>query len=69
MPSGWRVPRPPPLDELRGYYAEAESEFGVPWSVLAAIHFVETRFGRIHGDSHAGAGTDAVHAGVVGSLR
>lgn len=55
VPSGWRILPPPPVDELHGYYDEAESEFDVPWSVLAAIHFVETRFGRIHGDSHAGA--------------
>ncbi|MGI8822515.1 MAG: transglycosylase SLT domain-containing protein [Acidimicrobiia bacterium] len=52
---GWRIVAPPPLDELRGYYTDAETEFGVPWNVLAAIHLVETRFGRILGDSHAGA--------------
>lgn len=51
----WRIEPPPPVAELRGYYEEAEVEFGVPWQVLAAIHLVETRFGRIHGDSHAGA--------------
>lgn len=55
IPSDWRILPPPPVDELRGYYVEAESASGVPWSVLAAIHLVETRFGRIHGDSHAGA--------------
>ena len=51
----WRIEPPPPADELRRYYDQAQAEFGVPWSVLAAIHLVETRFGRIHGDSHAGA--------------
>jgi hypothetical protein len=51
----WRIEQPPPVDELRGHYEAAEAEFGVPWHVLAAIHLVETRFGRIHGDSHAGA--------------
>jgi hypothetical protein len=51
----WRIEQPPPVDELRGHYEAAEAEFGVPWQVLAAIHLVETRFGRIHGDSHAGA--------------
>ncbi|WP_217898581.1 lytic transglycosylase domain-containing protein [Haloechinothrix alba] len=55
VPSGWEIHPPPPLDELRGYYEEAEQAYGVPWSVLAAIHLVETRFGRIHGDSNAGA--------------
>jgi hypothetical protein len=51
----WRIEPPPPTDELRDHYEAAEAEFGVPWHVLAAIHLVETRFGRIHGDSHAGA--------------
>lgn len=51
----WRIEPPPPADELRDYYLEAEEEFDVPWTVLAAINLVETRFGRIHGDSHAGA--------------
>lgn len=55
LPTDWRIVAPPPLDELRGYYAEAEAATGVPWSVLAAIHHVETRFGSIQGDSHAGA--------------
>ena len=51
----WRIEEPPGVDELRGHYEAAEAEFGVPWHVLAAIHLVETRFGRIHGESHAGA--------------
>jgi membrane-bound lytic murein transglycosylase MltF len=40
---------------LRSYYDEAEATFGIPWQYLAAIHFVETRMGRIHGLSTAGA--------------
>ena len=36
-------------------YDEAERDFGIPWAYLAAIHFVETRMGRIHGNSTAGA--------------
>jgi soluble lytic murein transglycosylase-like protein len=55
LPAAWRVVAPPPLDELRGHYEEAEAATGAPWHVLAAIHLVETRFGRIQGDSHAGA--------------
>jgi hypothetical protein len=51
----WRIEPPPPVEELRAHYDAAEAEFGVPWNVLAAVHLVETRFGRIHGDSHAGA--------------
>ncbi len=52
---GWDIVAPPPVAELRAHYDDAEGELGVPWSVLAAIHLVETRFGRIRGDSHAGA--------------
>ena len=40
---------------MRAYYAEAQRRFGVPWSVLAAVHLVETRMGRIVGLSTAGA--------------
>jgi hypothetical protein len=51
----WRIEPPPPAEELHEHYLETEEAFDVPWAVLAAIHLVETRFGRIHGDSHAGA--------------
>ena len=51
----WRIEPPPPVAELRAHYEAAEEEFGVPWEVLAGVHLVETRFGRIRGDSHAGA--------------
>jgi membrane-bound lytic murein transglycosylase B len=51
----WRIIAPPPVDELRGYYAEAQRLTGVPWAYLAAIHLVETRMGRIRGTSPAGA--------------
>jgi len=40
---------------LRATYEEAESSYGVPWHVLAAINFVESRFGRALGPSAAGA--------------
>jgi membrane-bound lytic murein transglycosylase B len=40
---------------LRADYHDAESQSGVPWAFLAAIHLVETRMGRIHGNSGAGA--------------
>jgi hypothetical protein len=55
LPTDWRIVAPRPVDELRGYFDEAEAATGVPWAVLAAINLVETRFGRIEGDSHAGA--------------
>ena len=51
----WIIVAPPPLGELRRHYRAAEAESGVPWHVLAAIHLVETRFGRVQGDSPAGA--------------
>jgi hypothetical protein len=55
LPKTWRIVEPAPLDELLRYYREAEVEFGIPWSYLAAIHLVETRMGRIRGTSVAGA--------------
>lgn len=51
----WTIVAPLPADELRGYYAEAEAATGVPWQFLAAIHFQETRMGRVVGVSSAGA--------------
>ena len=51
----WRIVEPVPAAQLRAYYAEAQRRFGVPWSVLAAVHLVETRMGRIVGLSTAGA--------------
>ena len=51
----WTIETPPAPDVLVGYYREAEATFGIPWPYLAAIHFVETRMGRIHGNSTAGA--------------
>jgi soluble lytic murein transglycosylase-like protein len=51
----WHIASAAPVDDLLGYYREAEAEFGVPWYYLAAINLVETRMGRIRGDSYAGA--------------
>jgi soluble lytic murein transglycosylase-like protein len=51
----WRIASPAPMDELLSYYHQADVEFGVPWYYLAAINLVETRMGRIRGDSYAGA--------------
>lgn len=47
--------RPEPPQVLLRYYRRAQSRFGVDWEVLAAINFVETRFGRIRSSSVAGA--------------
>jgi len=51
----WQIIAPPPAEELLGDYREAEAASGVPWAYFAAIHFVETRMGRIRGPSTAGA--------------
>ena len=54
LPS-WQTYHPAPANELRRYYDAAQRRFDVPWQILAAINFVETRFGRILGPSSAGA--------------
>ena len=57
-PSGlpnWEILTPEPAATLRSYYDEAALATGIPWQYLAAIHLVETRVGRIHGLSSAGA--------------
>lgn len=51
----WRVIAPLPTATLLGDYKAAAATSGVPWSFLAAINLVETRMGRIRGDSSAGA--------------
>lgn len=51
----WQILSPPPVEVLRGYYAEAEAASGIPWAYFAAIHLVETNLGRIRGASTAGA--------------
>ena len=50
-----QVGAPPPLSDLVGFYREANKRYGVGWNYLAAIHFVETKFGRVKSDSVAGA--------------
>jgi membrane-bound lytic murein transglycosylase B len=51
----WRIAAPPPAGALLGDFKAAQARFGVPWEYLAAIEFVETRFGRVQGLSVAGA--------------
>lgn len=51
----WEIIVPPSPEVLLPLYQAAGEEFNVPWTVLAAIHLVETRMGRIRGTSHAGA--------------
>jgi hypothetical protein len=51
----WHIVAPPPAPDLLAEYRSAEAATGVPWQYLAAIHLVESRMGRIRGDSTAGA--------------
>ncbi len=52
----WRIVAPDPADQLLPLYkAAGGAAGGVGWEYLAAIHLVETRMGRIKGDSTAGA--------------
>ena len=51
----WTIVTPRDPGTLRIYYSEAEQASGIPWPYLAAIHFLETRMGRIRGNSSAGA--------------
>ena len=55
LPDSWEIVAPPQPDVLVGYYREAEATSGIGWEYLAAINLVETRMGRIAGDSSAGA--------------
>jgi membrane-bound lytic murein transglycosylase B len=51
----WQIVEPLGVTQLRTCYAEAQRRFGVPWFVLAAVHLVESRMGRIVGHSSADA--------------
>jgi membrane-bound lytic murein transglycosylase B len=44
-----------PAQLLLRYYREAERRFRVPWHVLAAVNFVESKFGKLRSASAAGA--------------
>ena len=44
-----------PVDSLHTYYTSAAGRYGIDWTYLAAINYVESDFGRINGPSSAGA--------------
>ncbi|MGH2578541.1 MAG: lytic murein transglycosylase, partial [Actinomycetota bacterium] len=46
---------PPPLADLESFYRNARDRYGIGPHYLAAIHLVETKFGRVKSDSVAGA--------------
>ena len=54
-PSEMRTRAPFPAETLRAYYERASRRFDVPWTLLAAVHFMETKFGRVVSPSWAGA--------------
>jgi membrane-bound lytic murein transglycosylase B len=51
----WRVAPTAAPAKLLGYFKAAQTLFGVHWEFLAAIAFIETKFGRVRGTSTAGA--------------
>jgi hypothetical protein len=50
-----RVAQAAPAAELRSHYRAAQRRFGIHWSILASINFVESAFGRVRSASEAGA--------------
>jgi membrane-bound lytic murein transglycosylase B len=50
-----KVGTPRPAKALLQYYRKAQRRFRVPWNVLAAVNFVESRFGKLRSTSAAGA--------------
>ena len=54
-PGSLKTVVPEPADVLLGYFREAELRFGVDWEVLAAVNYVESKFGRVVSASSAGA--------------
>ncbi|MDF5758229.1 lytic transglycosylase domain-containing protein [Spongiactinospora sp. TRM90649] len=50
-----RVRAAEPAGALIRHFKRAERRFGVSWQVLAAVMFVETKFGRVRSPSHTGA--------------
>jgi hypothetical protein len=53
--SAFRTGPPAPAAALLRYYRQAQRRYGVAWSVLAAVNFVESAFGRVRSASEAGA--------------
>ncbi|MDP9223848.1 MAG: lytic transglycosylase domain-containing protein, partial [Actinomycetota bacterium] len=51
----YQFAKPVAPSRLRSIYRQAQQRFGVPWYVLAAVNFVESKFGRILGPSSSGA--------------
>ena len=54
-PMTFRVGPPTAAGDALRFYRAAQRRFGVPWDVLAAVNFVESKFGRTRSASSAGA--------------
>jgi hypothetical protein len=57
LPSRARIKVGPavPAANLLAYYREAQRRFHVSWNVLAAVNFVESKFGKLRNASASGA--------------
>jgi membrane-bound lytic murein transglycosylase B len=51
----YRTGRALPPATLLGYYRSAQRRFGVNWSILAAVNFVESAFNKLRNNSATGA--------------
>jgi len=51
----WNYDLAEPSPNLMGYYREAQQRYGVHWSYLASLNYIESDFGRVLGPSSAGA--------------
>jgi hypothetical protein len=54
-PSRFRTGPPQPAGVLLGWFRKAEGRFKVDWELLAAVMYVESKFGRVLSTSTAGA--------------
>jgi soluble lytic murein transglycosylase-like protein len=54
-PSRFRTGPPKPAGVLLGWFRQAESRFRVDWELVAAVMYVESKFGRVRSTSTAGA--------------
>jgi membrane-bound lytic murein transglycosylase B len=54
-PSRFLTGPPKPAGVLLRWFRKAEGRFGVDWQLLAAVMYVESKFGRVRSSSTAGA--------------
>jgi hypothetical protein len=57
LPANFTFPtgRAKPAGELLRYYKAARRRFGVSWRILAAVNYIESKFGRVKATSSSGA--------------